>query len=307
VLLRRSILDREKMGKRSRLRCANAMNFRLGCAVWAYKGWLGDLFPPGSRNRDFLSLYSRRFTAVEGNTTFYAVPDAATLDRWASETPDGFEFCLKLPRYLTHEGSIEPKIDATREFLQHVARLGDKLGPVFVQLPPNYTPEAFEDLEAFLHGRFPDVRLALEVRHRDWFREPHVRRLDELLRESNVARVILDTRPVYSTDDDPQRRSQRRKPKLPLHPVVTTDFSFVRFITHPDGEVNVPFSEAWVERLDEWISQGTRVYFFVHCPIEDYSPRTARSIQRLLEKRGVPVAPLPWDSIDEPPMQLSLF
>ena len=51
------------------------MNFFIGCAVWAYKGWVGELYPQGTRTADFLNLYSRRFTTVEGNTTFYAVPN----------------------------------------------------------------------------------------------------------------------------------------------------------------------------------------------------------------------------------------
>ncbi|WP_017661791.1 DUF72 domain-containing protein [Baaleninema simplex] len=287
------------------------MDLRLGCAVWAYKGWMGEFFPPGSRNRDFLALYSRRFRTVEGNTTFYAVPDAATLDRWAQETPEGFEFCLKLPRSLSHSGLLEPQIDATREFLQQMQRLGDKLGPVFVQLPPNYSPESFEDLTAFLKADFPRVRLALEVRHRDWFAEPYAQRLDALLRELGIARVMLDTRPIYQPgntgENDPQRHSRRRKPNLPLHPTITADFAFVRFITHPDRDANTAFLEDWANRLEHWNDRRLQVYFFVHCPVEDFSPGTARSLQNLLENREIPVSSLPWNAIDDPPVQLSLF
>ena len=55
----------------------------IGCAVWGYKDWIGDLFPKGSKNADFLSLYSRRLTTVEGNTTFYAIPKPEVVQRWA--------------------------------------------------------------------------------------------------------------------------------------------------------------------------------------------------------------------------------
>ncbi len=72
------------------------VNFLIGCAVWAYKGWVGELYPQATRSADFLHLYSRRFTTVEGNTTFYAIPNQETITRWATETPPGFEFCLKL-------------------------------------------------------------------------------------------------------------------------------------------------------------------------------------------------------------------
>ncbi len=61
--------------------------FYLGCPLWAYKDWVGDLFPPGARASDFLRLYSRRLTTVEGNTTFYATPRPEMVARWAAETP----------------------------------------------------------------------------------------------------------------------------------------------------------------------------------------------------------------------------
>ncbi|MEO7912925.1 MAG: DUF72 domain-containing protein, partial [Roseiflexaceae bacterium] len=81
-------------------------NFYIGCAVWGYKDWVGGLFPPGSKQTDFLSLYSRRLTTVEGNTTFYATPSVETVKRWAAETPETFRFCFKLPREVSHEGLL---------------------------------------------------------------------------------------------------------------------------------------------------------------------------------------------------------
>ena len=66
------------------------MNFFLGCAIWAYKGWMGEFYPHGTRAGDFLHLYSRRFTTVEGNTTFYAVPKDETVTRWTNQIPPGF-------------------------------------------------------------------------------------------------------------------------------------------------------------------------------------------------------------------------
>ena len=86
------------------------MNFYLGCAVWSYKDWVGNLYPPKSQPRDFLNLYSRRFTTVEGNTTFYAIPSAQTIEKWVEQTPLGFKFCPKLHRQITHQGLLTPRI-----------------------------------------------------------------------------------------------------------------------------------------------------------------------------------------------------
>lgn len=284
------------------------MNFFIGCAVWAYKGWVGELFPPGTRPADFLHLYSRRFTTVEGNTTFYAIPNQETVARWATDTPPGFEFCLKLPRDITHNQQLQPYIPDVLKFLQRMRPLGKRLGPIFAQLPPSYAPTLIDDLTAFLSAwPHTEIPLALEVRHRNWFKEPHASNLTELLEKLGVGRVLLDSRPIYTGDDDPQLESERRKPKLPVQFSITAPFSLIRFISHPNLEINQPFMAEWVTQIQQWLQQGKRIYFFVHCPIEERSPNTARYFQKLLEQSGVTVPPLPWDNLDSPPNQLNLW
>jgi uncharacterized protein YecE (DUF72 family) len=285
------------------------VNFFIGCAVWAYKGWVGELYPQGSRSADFLHLYSRRFTTVEGNTTFYAVPNQETVTRWATETPPGFKFCLKLPRDITHKGKLQPCIPDALQFQQGMSCLGDRLGPIFAQLPPSYAPTLIEDLRLFLEAWLEQTQtpLALEVRHQDWFTEPHASELTALLERLGVGRVLLDSRPIYTGDDDPQLQSERRKPKLPVEFSVTAPFSLIRFISHPNLSVNQPFMEEWVSQIQKWLHQGTQIYFFVHCPIEERSPSTARHFQKLLEQSAVAVPSLPWNNINNPPQQLSLW
>lgn len=284
------------------------MNFLIGCAVWAYKEWVGELYPQGTRATDFLHLYSRRFTTVEGNTTFYAAPNQETVSRWASETPPGFEFCLKLPRDITHQGLLQPYIPAALKFLEDMRPLGKRLGPIFAQLPPSYAPTLLEDLTTFLEA-WPRTTapLALEVRHQDWFREPYVSNLTTLLEKLGVGRVLLDSRPIYSGDDDPQLHSERRKPKLPVEFSVTAPFSLIRFISHPDLSVNQPFMAEWVTQIQQWLNAGVRIYFFVHCPTEERSPLTARHFQQLLEQSNVAIPPLPWNNLHYSPKQLSLW
>ena len=79
------------------------MSLYLGCPIWGLKGWVGNFFPAGAKQRDFLALYSRRLNTVEGNTTFYAIPDQTTVERWRDETPPGFKFCLKFPKIISHQ------------------------------------------------------------------------------------------------------------------------------------------------------------------------------------------------------------
>ena len=284
------------------------MNFYLGCAIWSYKEWVGNLYPPKSQPRDFLNLYSRRFTTVEGNTTFYAIPSDSTINKWVEQTSPGFKFCPKLHRQITHQGLLTPYISNALSFLERMSGLGDRLGTVFIQLPSSYSPEYFADLTEFLTPcSQSNISLALEVRHLDWF-DGDGDRLNSLLTKLNIARVLLDTRPIYNCPDDPQIGSPRKKPKLPLQPTILGDTALVRFISHPNRPYNQTYLQQWATQLDRWLNKGKTVYFFVHCPQEVRSPDTAKYFYSLLQNTSNCNLPtLPWNDLDSYPTQLSLF
>lgn len=283
------------------------MGIEIGCAVWAYKGWVGNLFPAGTRPSEFLRLYSQQFTVVEGNTTFYSVPDATAIARWVAETPVGFQFCPKLPKQLTHAGLLQPQLPAMLQFVHHMQALGDRLGPLFLQLPPTYAPAQVADLKAVLVSLAQQAtEFALEVRHPDWFKSPHEQHLAELLATCGVGRVVLDSRPIYEGADDPQVQIERRKPQLPVPFSVTAPFSLIRFISHPTWQDNVPFLQDWITPLKQW-SSDRRIYFFVHCPIEEQSPHNAIAIHQFLGQQGLPVPPRQPLAIPPSPVQLNLF
>lgn len=284
------------------------MNFYLGCAVWSYKDWVGSLYPAKSKPANFLDLYSRRFTTVEGNTTFYAIPSAETIQKWIDQTPTEFKFCPKFHRQITHQGLLLPRVDETLNFLARMSDLNTRLGTTFIQLPPSYSPQYWEDLVQFLSiCQQHSSSLALEVRHLDWFKPEPSDRLNSLLNQLNISRVLLDTRPIYNCPDDPQALSRRKKPKLPLQNIVTNDIAFVRFISHPDSQYNKSYLEEWVINVNDWLDKGKTVYFFVHCPEEIYSPQTAQHFHSLLKKKNSKIPNLPWNHIDPEPQQLSLF
>lgn len=284
------------------------MNFYLGCAVWSYKEWVGNLYPPKSKPSDFLNLYSRRFTTVEGNTTFYAIPNAETIEKWATQTPDEFKFCPKLNRQITHQGLLLPRGKEALAFLERMSGLNTCLGTTFIQLPPSYSPQYLSDLTEFLRiCSQSNSSLALEVRHLDWFKPEYSDLLNDLLTQFNISRVLLDTRPIYNCPDNPQINSQRKKPKLPLQKIITNNIAFVRFISHPNSQYNESYLEQWAVNISDWLRQGKTVYFFVHCPQEVHSPETAKYFQSLLMKKDCNIPNLPWNKIDPNPKQLSLF
>ena len=191
--------------------------------------------------------------------------------------------------------------------------MGDRLGTTFIQLPstpPSYSPEYLADLKEFLTACSKlNLSLALEVRHLNWFNAEDRDRLNCLLAELNIARVLLDTRPIYNCSDDPQIASQRRKPKVPLQPIISGDLGFVRFISHPNRQYNHSCLQQWVGYVDKWLSLGKTIYFFVHCPQEARSPDTAKYFHSLLEKSAAnPNAfKLPWKDLAPQPTQLNLF
>ena len=296
------------------------INFRLGLAVWAFKDWVGDFYPPKTQATNFLQRYGERMLAVEGNTTFYSVPSAEMVTRWVEKTPSAFRFCPKLPRAITHDvangGALMPHLSEALSFCKLMQGLGVRLGPIMVQLPPSYSPLRMSDLTSFLSA-WPrqEVPIAVEVRHIDWFKPQSAIALNNMLRQLGVGRVLLDTRAMYDYenegDADPQLYSNRRKPKVSLQPTVTADFTIVRYISHPRLLRNEDYLKGWAKQVNQWLSEGTQVYFFVHCPREEESPAIARHFQKDLEETseafGVQVPPLPWNELAQPPDQLALF
>jgi uncharacterized protein YecE (DUF72 family) len=285
------------------------MPISIGCAVWSYPGWIGEVYPFRTPSKDFLRVYSHHFPAVEGNTTFYAIPDRVTISRWISQTPPEFRFCLKFPRAITHNGLLEPYILPAQAFITQMQELGDKLGVMFIQLPPNYAPsEGLTDLTVFLTALSrQSVSIALEVRHLDWFKSPHREQLNELLTGLGIGRVILDSRPIYEADKSGEVAIACKKPRVPIDLTLTAPFTLIRYVSHPVQSANKIWLEGWEKQIQTWLQQDTQVYMFVHCPIEVKSPINARYLHEILVGCGVSIDPLPPRFIDDSPVQLNLF
>jgi uncharacterized protein YecE (DUF72 family) len=267
---------------------------------------VGNFFPKGTRPDDFLGEYARRLTTVEGNTTFYAVPSVKMVAEWSRDMPPGFQFCPKLPRAVSHSGHLAEKIEAARQFVEIMLGFDERLGPMFLQLPPNYGPRQKADLQAFLEAWQDGVRLAVEVRHQDWFGEPAAGWLNGLLAKHDMGRVIIDTRPIRNLSGGKvlegsvyQRllEAQERKPNLPIQPERTADFVFLRYIGHPDLEQNETYLVEWSECLAAWLREEADAYVFCHCPEEKWSPHICRRLHHLV-RRLVEVGPLPWDDVE---------
>jgi uncharacterized protein YecE (DUF72 family) len=157
----------------------------VATAGWSVPKAVSNAFPaegPG------LARYAARFAGVEINTTFYRSHRPGTYVRWAQTTPTGFQFAVKLPRRITHEARLVDAGDALTRFRAEVEGLGDKLGPLLIQLPPSLVfSAAHDDFFRTLRGLWPDP-VVCEPRHPSWFDAEG----DALLRHWRIARVAAN-------------------------------------------------------------------------------------------------------------------
>ncbi|HEY0970693.1 MAG TPA: DUF72 domain-containing protein [Gemmatimonadales bacterium] len=252
---------------------------QIGTQGWNYDAWVGSFYPTGTRSADFLSVYARAFRTVEVDSTFYATPASRTVRGWYERTPPGFTFALKLPQEITHERRLRDAEDATALFFDRARELEDRLGPVLVQLGPDFGPEELPALAEFLPLLPRDVRVAVEFRQRGWIQEGVL----ALLAGHGVALALSDGKWI----------PRRQLLALAAHP--TADFAYVRWMG-PDRSLT-DFSRIQVDRsreVEAWstalwgLSQRVRsVYGYVNNHFAGHSPATARDLQRLLGQKPV--------------------
>jgi uncharacterized protein YecE (DUF72 family) len=177
---------------------------------------------------------------------------------------------------------------------------------MFLQLPPRYSPKLLGDLTVFLAQWPREVRLAVEVRHLDWFDAPHDEALNQLLSNHEMARVTIDTRPIRDLNGDEILagsvyqslvEARERKPDVPIVPKRTSDFIFVRYIGHPEIEVNEPYLMEWEAYVTSQLQSGADVYMFCHSPNNSAAPWLCRRIYSQVEKK-VELPHLPWNEVD---------
>lgn len=252
---------------------------RVGCAMWAHPPWVGRYLSPG-RKGDELAEYATWCNAVEGNTTFYAEPAASTVVRWAAQAPPDFRFAFKVPRRVTHDRRLRPELHRdVASFLRTVAPLGDRVGPVQLQLPPSFGPESIDVLARFVVGLPTTHRWVVELRHRRFFDGgPAHRQVDEMLRSAGVGRVVLDTRPLYAEPAATEAAvdERRTKPRLPVVTDLMGDDPVVRVIGGDDVDSNFAGLAAWTPDVVRWLDEGRRPYVFAHQPQNRFSPELAR-------------------------------
>ena len=210
---------------------------RVGIGGWTFTSWRGNFYPEGLPQRRELEYASRKLTAIEISGTFYSLQKPDTYARWREETPEGFMFALKAPKFLTHSRVLSRQPGAADTFIDGVSHLGDRLGPLLWQFAPTKRFDA-DEIEAFMellprhaHGR--PLRHVFDVRHPTFACAAFV----EIARRQKVAIAYTDSFDYPSFAD------------------VTTDFVYARLMraTLDQQTGYAPEQLAtWAQRLRTW-------------------------------------------------------
>lgn len=239
---------------------------------FGFKEWNGVFYPDGISPRDYLIHYSRIFDAVELDSTFYGSPRAEYVERWAAVTPEEFRFCVKTPREITHELRLVDAVESMRSFVETMALLGDKLGVILIQLPPDFTFSHIHNLAVFLRQLPSGFRYAVEFRDRSWQNLA----TSQLLMVHNVCWASADYIHMPKTIE------------------VTADFIYIRWIgRHGRFETKdrelidpTPALEHWLQEIQSHLDGVFDVFGFFNNDYSGHSPTTCNRFKSLL---GLPI------------------
>lgn len=241
----------------------------LGTSGWSYADWEGTLYPEGLPAGSRLAEYAKHYSTVEIDSTFYGTPRRSTVEKWREIVPEGFLFAAKFPREVTHERKLVDVCSEAEGFVHIMQALEDRLGPLLLQLPPDFTVEGMGVLEDFLTALPEGPRYAVEVRHRSWIGSD----LPELLREHGVALALIDY------------------PRMPRLEEATTDFAYIRWLGNrrefPSVHTNLKKERDddllwWAGVVDRFLKEGKTIFAYANNHYQNHSPST---LQRFLELR----------------------
>jgi uncharacterized protein YecE (DUF72 family) len=211
---------------------------RIGTSGFAYREWIGSVYPRGATQGQLLPMYAQRLSAVEIISSNTRVPSPELLESWAASVPQGFHFAVKAPSRVSHElGAGKAVVRAMTPFLDALERLGDNLGPMLVQVPESVKADR-RALASFLSALPEDLRVAFDFHHPSWHEDGTLR----LLSEHEAALVLTDS------GECAQRLT------------LTADFTYVRIRRDDDRPEII---EEWAERLGLLTRRGIDVYAFL--------------------------------------------
>jgi uncharacterized protein YecE (DUF72 family) len=246
----------------------------VGTSGWQYRHWRGPFYPPGLPQARWLPHYAEQFATVEINSAFYRLPDRSTFQSWREQTPDGFRAAVKMSRYLTHIRRLREPAEPVARFLERATGLGDRLGPVLLQLPPNL--QADPGILTATLERFPsDVQVVVEPRHASWW--------------NDEVRTVLAAHGTALCWAD-----RRGRPITGLWR--TGGFGYLRFhegAAGPWPRYGAAALRSWVRRVADAFDDGATVYVYFNNDQNGAAPADAAFFAALCRRHGLEVSRSP--------------
>jgi uncharacterized protein YecE (DUF72 family) len=212
------------------------MKVLAGTSGFAFKEWKGPFYPEDLSDKKMLEYYSTKFPTVEINNTFYRMPKEEVLLDWANKVPEPFSFAIKASQRITHYARLKPdSYPHVQHLVKTVGILGDRLGPILIQLPPNLKKDVAL-LHDFLECLPAGPKYALEFRHQTWFDDAVL----QDLRAHDVALSVIEQEDFAA-------------------PVLATaSWSYLRLhkLDYDAGQL-----DAWATRLNDLGCENAFVYF----------------------------------------------
>lgn len=263
----------------------------IGCTGWGMKEWKGTYYPEKTKSEDFLYEYGKQFNTIELNSTHYGTPKQEVLEKWYGSTPSDFKFCPKIHKAISHRKTLGIDSDIIENTINLYSILNDKLGPIFMQLPPYFDGSRMKDLEAFFEVFPQDIDLSIELRHPSWFE-------DEKLGDELQAMAIEHHKGLLLTDVSGRRDV--------LHMRVCQDYLMIRFVGNGLHKTDYERVDDWIHRIQFYIKNGvSKIYFFPHEPDNILAPQLADYLCRKITEE-IDITTRGPKKIDSP-TQLNLF
>jgi uncharacterized protein YecE (DUF72 family) len=237
--------------------------YYIGTSGWVYPHWRDVFYPPKLPQSKWLEFYTRYFSTVELNNSFYRLPSEQVFSNWRATSPEGFRYAVKVSRFITHIKRLKDVAEPIETFLQRARHLNEKLGPLLYQLPPNMHRND-ERLENFLPLLPKGLRHVIEFRHHSWLDEE----VFDILRRHNIGFCVFDM------------------PGLPCPLLATADFAYIRF----HGSTGLYFSCYSDEELEEWARSISvlanyldTVYIYFNNDAEGFAIKNAQTMAERLQ------------------------
>ncbi len=233
----------------------------IGTCGYQYDHWVNNFYPADLPKTEWFGYYSERFSTVEINNTFYNLPSASTFEKWYKAAPSGFCYALKFSRYGTHMKKLKDPQDTIDNFLSAAAPLRETMGPILVQLPPNWTANPTR-LDNFL-GAARKGRYVVEFRHSSWLKDS----VFAILEKNRAALCIHDM-----VDNHPD--------------LATTGWVYYRFHgKNYGGNYSHQKLSALTDRIVDHIRAGRDAYVYFNNDLDGHAVANAADLKRFVDKR----------------------